>query len=136
MRVPPGQRAHGSTTRCCGSNTDTFGPQLAPAVLEALAAMGVDFSVPENELRDWLANPQFTPYPATAQALLSLGRRLKAPVFVDVISFNYDDTPGVSSPRTLNEVRGDVLRAAIVDGWNVRYDAHVSVDDFQTILAP
>ncbi|MGW7674491.1 hypothetical protein ACWGJX_46875 [Streptomyces sp. NPDC054775] len=59
-------------------DTDRFGPPLAPAVIEALAAMGIDFSVPEQDLRGWLANPEFAPYPAIAQALLSLGRKLKA----------------------------------------------------------
>ena len=117
-------------------STDTFGPQLAPAVIEALGAMGIDFSVPENELRDWLANPEFTPYPAIAQALLGLGRRLKAPVFVDVISFNYDNTPAAASPRTVDEVSADILRTAIVQGWNVRYGANIQVADFEQLLNP
>lgn len=116
-------------------DTDRFGPPLAPLVIEALAAMGVDFSVPDNELRDWLANPEFTPYPSTAQALLRLGGTLKAPVFLDVISFNYDNTPGVTSPRTVDQVREDVLRAAVVEGWNVRYDDHLSAADFELLLA-
>ncbi|MER6957421.1 hypothetical protein [Streptomyces sp. NPDC000618] len=117
-------------------DTDRFGPPLAPAVIEALAVMGVDFSVPEQDLRGWLANPEFTPYPAIAQALLGLGRKLKAPVFIDVISFNYENRPGVASPRVVGDVRGDVLRVAIVEGWNVRYGASIPITGFEQLLVP
>jgi hypothetical protein len=96
--------------------------------------MGVDFSVPEADLRDWLANPLFTPYPAISQALLLLGWRLKAPVFLDVIVSNYEHTPGVVSPRNVADVKLDVLKAAILEGSNVRYGTKVS--DFEQLLEP
>lgn len=107
-----------------------LGPQI---VLEMLGAIGIDFSVPENDIKNWLANP-FTPYPAMAQAILSLGRKLKAPVFIDVISFNYDATPGVESPRAAKDVRVDILRAAIIKSWNIRYAANVAIKDFDLLF--
>jgi len=79
------------------------------------------------QLRDWLANPQFTPYPAVAQALLLQGWRLAAPVYLDVISFKYESTPGVQSPRTLANVRLDVLEAAVLASSNERYGTHETV---------
>jgi hypothetical protein len=115
-------------------NPEQNGPPLAPAVIQALGRMGVDFSVPEVDLRDWLANPLFTPYPAISQALLLLGRRLKAPVFLDVIVWNYEHTPGVASPRNVADVKLDVLKAAILEGANVRYGTNVS--DFEQLLGP
>ena len=114
-------------------NTDRHGPVLAPAVLSGLALIGVDFSVPREELLEWLSNPEFTPYPATAQALLLLRRRLKAPVFLDVISFNYDTAAG-ASPRVVTEVKPDVLKRAILEGFNVRYGTAAST--FEEILNP
>ena len=110
------------------------GPHLAPALIAALGRMGVDFSVPEVDLRDWLANPHFTPYPAISHALLLLGRRLKAQVFLDVIVWNYEHTPGVASPRNVADVKLDVLKAAILVGSNVRYGTNVS--DFEQLLGP
>jgi hypothetical protein len=115
-------------------NPEESGPLMAPTVIEALAAMGVDFSVPESDLRDWLANPEFTPYPAISQALLRSGWRLKSPVYLDVIVFNYEDTPGVMSPRELDDVDPDVLKDAILEGYNVRYDMNIS--DFGQIILP
>jgi hypothetical protein len=115
-------------------NPEQNGPPLAPAVIQALARMGVDFSVPEADLRDWLANPLFTPYPAISQALLLLGRRLRAPVFLDVITFNYENTSGVISPRNVADVKLDVLKAAILEGSNVRYGTQVR--DFEQLLIP
>lgn len=90
--------------------------------LLALLAAGVDFSVPEADLTGWLANPEFTPYPALADALLSLlaGRALRQPAFIDVIAFNYEDTPGVPSPRDKADVDLDVLQSAVVEAFNIR----------------
>jgi hypothetical protein len=115
-------------------NPGQIGPQLAPTVIEALASMGVDFSVPEAELRDWLANPEFTPYPAIAQALLRSGWRLKSPVYLDVIVFNYEERSDGPSPRVAGDVNVDVLKAAILEGYNVRYGT--TVTEFPQILLP
>jgi hypothetical protein len=90
--------------------------------LAALSAANIDFSVPESDLRDWLQNAAFTPYPALAQSLLALvgSRKLRKPVFLDVIAFNYEHSPGVVSPRAVADVRGDVLKKAVLDGYNER----------------
>ncbi|MFF5020281.1 hypothetical protein [Streptomyces sp. NPDC001165] len=102
--------------------------------VQALAAIGVDFSVPETELRGWLANADDTPYPAIAQALLGWGRRLKAPVFLDVIVWNYEHTPGVTSPRAIADVRANVLKAAILEGSNKRYGTQATT--VEQLFAP
>lgn len=113
---------------------DENGPPLAPAVIRALGRMGADFSVPEADLRDWLADPLFTPYPSIAQALLFSGWRLKSPVFVDVIVFNYDDTPGIATPRRVGDVQTEVLKKAILQGSNLRHGTQIS--NFAELLMP
>ncbi len=108
----------------------------AAATIRSLDVAGVDFSVPEAVLIDFLNNPEFTPYPAMAKTLLRLldGHRLRRPVFIDVIVFNYENTPGVESPRKVEDVDLGVLKNAIVEGFNNRYAETVS--DFQVLLAP
>ncbi|WP_344012220.1 hypothetical protein [Streptomyces thermospinosisporus] len=93
------------------------------AFIDALSEAGVDHSVPETDLTDWLRNPEFTPYPALAEALLLRldNTPLRRPVFLDVIAFNYEHSPGKPSPRLLEEVDTAVLEPAVVEGWNVRY---------------
>ena len=100
---------------------------------------GIDFSVPEADLLEWLNDPVNTPYPAISEALLQpLGdKRLRKPVFLDVIVFNYEQTPEFPaglplSPRKLTEVFLPVLRKAVVDGYNDRYGEGVT--DFQSLL--
>ncbi|MGW5640746.1 hypothetical protein [Streptomyces sp. NPDC003832] len=98
--------------------------QASPsAFMDVLGEVAVDYSVPEADLADWLRNPEFTPYPALAQSLLLRlnSRGLKRPVFLDVIAFNYENSPGQPSPRLLEDVDTGVLEAAVVEGWNVRY---------------
>ncbi|MEN3616114.1 hypothetical protein AAH979_42445 [Plantactinospora sp. ZYX-F-223] len=115
-------------------NPEQNGPPLAPAVIRALGRCGVDFSVSETELHDWLANPEYTPYPAISQALLLSGWRLKAPVFLDVIVWNYERTRRVTSPRTVADMRTDVLKAAILEGSNSRHGTWVT--NFEQLLQP
>ena len=112
-------------------------PAGTPAETMAhLAAAGIDFSVPAADLADWLGNPQFTPYPAMAGALLArlTGQRLKDPVFIDVITFNYEHATGVTSPRRPEDVRTDVLDGAVLEGYNERYGAEVR--EFAQLLVP
>ncbi|MEV8553830.1 hypothetical protein AB0L04_28970 [Streptomyces glaucescens] len=107
--------------------------EMPPAdVIKALDKMGVDFSVDEAALSAWLANPLFTPYPAISRALLLQGWSFKAPIFLDVIVWNYENIPGMTSPRRAEDVNLDILRAAILEGWNVRYGTHVT--DFRQLL--
>ena len=88
-----------------------------------LIDMGLDFSVQEDELRSWLHDPHNTPYPAITSALQSLlrGNRLKRPVFIDVVVFNYEQTPGITSPRAGTDVSPSILIAALLEGHNKRY---------------
>jgi hypothetical protein len=115
-------------------NSGQNGPPLAPAIIEGLKIVGVDFSVAETDLREWLVNPQFTPYPAISQALLFMRRQLKDPVFLDVIVWNYEHAPGVTSPRIAADVKSDVLHRAIIEGSNTRYGTNVR--DFEPLLEP
>jgi hypothetical protein len=99
-----------------------------------LRNMGIDFSVSESDLRQWLNNPDFTPYPAIAGALSNLlgNKRLRKPVFIDVIVYNYENTPGVLSPRKPEDVNINILRRAVLDGYNSRYAENVK--DFQSLI--
>jgi hypothetical protein len=102
--------------------------------LSTLCDKGIDFSVPEADLLEWLNNPVNRPYPAINQAMLNLLgiKRLRKLVHLDVIVFKYEATPGVKSPRKLEEVDLAVLRTAVVDSYNERYGEGVT--DFQSLL--
>jgi hypothetical protein len=55
-----------------------------------------------------------------AQALLNLlgGRRLAAPVFIDVIRGFYEEGLGQPSPRAVTDVHTDALQTAVVKAYN------------------
>jgi hypothetical protein len=110
--------------------------QATPAMLDRLAAAGVDFSVLESDITDWLNNPEFTPYPALAEGLFRLfdGKMLRRPVFMDVIVFNYEHSPGEPSPRRVEDVDFGVLAGAVVEGSNERYGERLS--DLAELLVP
>ena len=76
-------------------------PDSPDAVIAALNAVGVDFSIPRASLVDFLNNAEYTPYPAISAALRDMlkGRGLRRPVYIDVIVFNYEHSPGDPSPR-------------------------------------
>jgi DNA-binding SARP family transcriptional activator len=101
-------------------------------VVQALGRAGVDFSVPERDLRSWLANPLYTPYPAISEVILRQGWRFTAPVHIDVIVWNYEDTPGAASPREVADVDTELLKAAIVEASNGRHGTQVT--DFEQLL--
>jgi DNA-binding SARP family transcriptional activator len=116
-------------------NPDKNAPLLATTIIHALGRAGVDFSVAETALHSWLANPTYTPYPAISQVLLLQGWRLKTPVFLDVIVWNYEEaTGGDKSPRNVADVRSDALKASILEGSNTRYGTQVT--DFEQLLKP
>ena len=94
---------------------------------------GIDFSVPEADLRQWLSN-NFTSDLALAEALLNLleGKRLRKPGYLDVIVWNYEHAPGASSPRNVDEVDLSRLKAAVVEGYNTRYGE--AATDFQRLV--
>lgn len=112
-------------------------PQAVASKIDAWQALplaGIDFSVPEAELKEWLGNPAFTPYPATTGALVKLlnGKRLRRPVFIDVIVFNYENAPGAASPRRMADVNLALLASAVVRSHNSRYGE--TVTDLKTLL--
>lgn len=110
------------------------GPSPRPRdKLARLGAVGVDFSVSEASIRDWLDN-SFTPYPFFAAVMLRElnGKRLRKPVFIDVISWKYENAPGGSSPRSEAEVNLALLKTAIVRAHNERYGEDVR--DFEKLL--
>jgi hypothetical protein len=111
-------------------------PVIVNDTLHALAGAGVDFSVPEKDLREWLANPEFTPYPAISAVLLQTlaGHKLKRNVHIDVLVFNYEHSPGEPSPRTTGEVDVDLLKACVLASYNSRYGA--SETDLSAIVLP
>lgn len=110
------------------------GTRTPTEMVKSLGALGVDFSVSESDLVDWLGNPEFTPYPAIAEALLALlsGVRLARPVYIDVIVSNYEDR--TTSPRKVGDVVVDTLKSSIVEGSNNRYGGEAST--FESLLAP
>jgi hypothetical protein len=97
-----------------------------------LRNVGIDFSVPEADLAKWLSNSD-TPYPAISAALLDLleGKRLRQPVYLDVIVWNYEHGPGASSPRIVADVNVDRLRAAVIGSYNERYGE--AIRDFRAL---
>ncbi|WP_261801820.1 hypothetical protein [Streptomyces sp. ISID311] len=81
--------------------------------------MSVDFSVPEADLRGWLANPDFTPCPAIAQALLGTpaqGAGFPGRHRLELRAHARRDIPAGRRRRT-----PDVLKAAVLEGSNERY---------------
>ncbi|MBP0632920.1 hypothetical protein [Cupriavidus sp. AcVe19-1a] len=111
-------------------------PLIVEDILHALAGVGVKFSVPEADLRDWLANPEFTPYPSISSVLLETlaGHKLKRDIDLDVVVFNYEHSPGEPSPRKIEEVDVSVLKAAILESYNSRYGTNEA--DLSRIALP
>jgi hypothetical protein len=111
------------------------GPGQSPRgdILAALGGVGVDYSVPQAQIRGWIDN-SFTPYRAVSEVLLTLlaGKRLKQPVELDVIVWNYENGPGGSSPRVAADVDPARLRASVVAAYNNRYGS--AEQDFQRLL--
>lgn len=99
-------------------------PSLAADdILSRLKAMNISYSVPESDLRDWLANPEYTPYPAVAWGLIDLlhDRKLLDAVDLDVIVYNYERAPGAMSPRRIEDIDQAIMTAALIKGFNSRY---------------
>src|SRR5690242_1841387 len=119
-----------------GGSLMTGPAATAEALLDALTVVGIDFSVARDDLLEWLGNPEFTEYPAFATALLRLlrGHALRQPVFIDVIVGFYEQFPGNPSPRRAEDVDTELLKQAILDGFNERYDQQVT--DFAALLKP
>jgi hypothetical protein len=104
----------------------------------ALERANVDFSGPGpiDELKGWLRDPVYTPYPAIAQGLLTLigTRRFVRPVYIDVIAFNYEPNQHATAPRKLGEVDMERLKRVVVAASNRRYNAQET--EFEKLLGP
>jgi predicted outer membrane repeat protein len=109
-------------------------------LIARLRAVGIDFRVPEADIRDWVVN-QFTPYPAFTGALLTLLKNtgLQKFVNIDAVACDYIravnckfERPGVQWPHSVAEVDVNRLKAAILAAYNERYGEQVT--NFENIL--
>jgi hypothetical protein len=48
---------------------------------------------------------------------------------MDVIAWNYENAPGATSPRTVDDVDVGRLKAAVLEGYNSRYGEAISAFD-------
>jgi predicted outer membrane repeat protein len=131
-----GEDGSGGAAGRCAVTSDAPPPASHPsALLMRLLAARIDYSDPQQTVEEWLADPQYTPYPAIANALFSLlnGKALVCPVFIDVISDNYQKLAGGASPRQASQVRPDLLATAVVEGFNKRHG--VTEKKLQDIMA-
>ncbi|MGJ7037592.1 hypothetical protein J2Y63_000828 [Shinella sp. BE166] len=124
-RTPGGSPPTGSALPEAGVKTVDAAemPRTVDEMLSRLLSMNITYSVPESQLREWLANAEYTPYPAIAAGLVSLlqGRRLKNALDLDVIVYDYESSPGAQSPRRNEDVDQAILTAAIIKGYNARH---------------
>lgn len=126
LPVPGDGPPAGGTLSEAGKGSDIADADLSvDAMISGLAAMNITYSVEENVVREWLANAEYTPYPAVATRLITLlnGRRLANPLDLDVIVYDYENTPGIQSPRKIADVKEDALVAALLKSYNARHGA-------------
>lgn len=102
-------------------------------VLQALKMVGVDFSVGEITLKEWLNNSD-TLYPAISIELLKLlrGKRLVCPVYLDVVVYNYEQVADLVSPSRADTVDLARLKTALIMSYNTRYG--MAVTDFDALI--
>lgn len=100
---------------------------------EALSQVGIDYSVSRDELVSWLStSPPSTAYPAIVTTILAAGWRFASPVYLDVIVWNYENSPGSPSPRYPEDVDVELLKTAILAASNERYGTEVA--EFEELL--
>ena len=101
--------------------------------LQALKMVGVDFSVGEITLKEWLNNSN-TLYPVISIELLKLlrGKRLKRPVYLDVIVYNYEQATDSVSPNKADTVDLAHLKTAVIMSYNTRHG--MAVTDFDALI--
>jgi hypothetical protein len=111
----------------------TVGSTDTDIVIQQLADVGVDYTVPRGQMVRWLTNAH-TPYPSLAEALVDLlgDAGLQRPVAIDGIAWNYEEL--APRPRRLEEVDVDKLKAAVLDSFNERYGQQVT--DFESLRKP
>jgi hypothetical protein len=111
----------------------TVGSTDTDIVIQQLADVGVDYTVPRGQMVRWLTNAH-TPYPSLAEALVDLlgDAGLQRPVAIDGIAWNYEEL--APRPRRLEEVDFAKLKAAVLDSFNERYGQQVT--DFESLRKP
>jgi hypothetical protein len=143
--TPPPPPTTNSRTSSPTTNSPVTSPTTQPvpasnvdALIQRLVDAGVDYSQPKSVLADYLNNPEYTSYPALADALLQLlaGNAVKQPVDIFVVVWNYENAPGnpTPAPRRVEDVDLDVLKTAVVDAFNERHGGHAT--DFESLLKP
>ena len=121
------------------SSTRIVRPTLSDqdTLVRTLAAAGVDTTLPggNTELASYLANSEYTPYPAVASALLdAIGtQQLRQPVAIDNIVWVYEQLAGAPPPNRADLVDVDVLKEAVAKEYASRYGARAS---FESLLVP
>jgi CHAT domain-containing protein len=129
----PKQHVAPPPTSSTSHTAATVGSTDADTVIQQLADVGVDYTVPRGQMVRWLNNAR-TPYPSLAEALVDLlGKTgLQRPVAIDGIAWNYEEL--APRPRRLEEVDYGKLRAAVLSSFNERYGEQVT--DFESLLKP
>jgi molecular chaperone DnaK (HSP70) len=107
-------------------------------LIRTLNAAGIDTTLPRgnDELSEYLANPEYTPYPAVAQALLdAIGtQQLRQPVAIDAVVSSYEVLAGAPPPNRADQINADVLKKSVVEEYNSRYGGEAA--NFQSLLVP
>jgi hypothetical protein len=135
----PAPPTPGATTSAATSTSEevaTAPPNDQDALIRTLAAAGIDTTLPGGnaELATYLANSEYTPYPAVASALLDAigNEQLRQPVAIDAIVFDYEVLAGAPPPNRADLVDVDVLKKAVAEEYASRYGGRTG--DFQSLL--
>ncbi|WP_319457603.1 MULTISPECIES: CHAT domain-containing protein [unclassified Mycobacterium] len=100
-------------------------PSDADTLIRTLAAAGIDNTLRggNTELARYLANSEYTVYPAVASALLdAIGTmQLRQPVAIDAIVFDYEVFAGAPPPNRADLVDADVLKRSVAYEYMSRY---------------
>ena len=133
--APPAPGSTTSSAVATTSSSEVVTPPLSDqdTLIRTLAAAGVDTSLPggNTELATYLANSEYTPYPAVASALLdAIGtQQLRRPVAIDAIIWDYEVLAGSPPPNRADLVDADVLKKAVVEEYASRYGGQVPAFD-------
>jgi hypothetical protein len=133
--------ANGRTARIvlqAGPILRTLSLQLTPskALLSRLGDAGLDYSVSQSEILDWLGN-SYSKYIQFGEGLLLLleGQRLKRPVYIDVAFWSYEQSGGkVHLEAPEGGLDAQLARRALVSAYNSRYGANETT--LQALIAP
>ncbi len=136
--APPAPGATTSTSAVTSTSEEvaTPPPNDQDALIRTLAAAGIDTTLRGGnaELATYLANSEYTPYPAVASALLdAIGtEQLRQPVAIDAIVFDYEVLAGAPPPNRADLVDVDVLKKAVAEEYASRYGGRTG--DFDSLL--